>query len=537
MLQNYTAKTAIYARRSPEDKRNRQNMFRGDGVTDSIESQLLMLHQYADSQGFVNCTEYFDDNISGTTFIRHDFARMLADIQSGKIDTVIVKDLSRLGRDYIESGRYQEVVFPELGTRLIAVLDNYDSETGAGTDTAPFKNLFNDWYVKDISSKTKAALKARAAAGKYLSSGIYGYRKDPNNKNRLIPDPETAPVVKRIFNMTASGYSFRSIARTLSNEGILTPAARKNIPPRSVVSRPTDWNTSTLGDMIRNPEYLGMIVYGKSRKVSYKSKKLVAVPEDQHITTSGTHEPLVSQELWDLANDVASRHRKVDKAGETHIFSGLLRCADCGSSVAYARNAFICQRYRAYGKSENGCTSHRIPYNLLYSAVLGSVQEVTQAAREDRDGLIARLSGIGQKKQQAALASAKRELAKTEKRLTEIGELIRKAFEKNTLGNLPDDLYNSLIDGYKKERDELSPRLELLRDQITELTKETDNATQFVSLVEQYVDITKLDRDLLHRLIDHIEIGESYKENSVRYQVINIYYRFVGKIEMYPFEN
>ena len=530
MLQNHTAKAAIYARRSPEDRANRQNLFRGDGVSDSIETQILMLQQYADSQGFINYREYYDDNISGTTFSRPQFMEMLTDIKAGRIDTVIVKDLSRLGRDYIESGRYQEVIFPEMGARLIAVNDGYDSATGAGTDSAPFKNLFNDWYVKDISNKTKSALKARATAGKYLSSGVFGYKKDPHDKNHLIPDPETAPIVRRIFSMTVSGISFRAIARTLSDKGILTPAAVKGVTPRKETTRPTDWGAVTIGSIIKNPAYLGKLVYGKSRKVSYKSKKVIAAPENQLIVIEGTHEPLVSQEIWDLANEIANRHRKSNRTGGTHIFSGLIFCKDCGSSMTQSQNAFVCYRYRNFSKSENGCSSHRIPYKVLYASVLASVQEVTEEARRDRDGLIERLSGVGQKKQQAALANAKKDKARTEKRLAEIGELIRKAFEKNALGGLPDDLYNSLIDGYTRERAELTAHLESVTTQIADLMQETDNATRFVELAEQCADITELDRDLLHRLIDRIEIGDSYKENGIRYQEINIYFRFVGKI-------
>lgn len=456
--------------------------------------------------------------------------QMLSDIQQGRIDTVIVKDLSRLGRDYIESGRYQEIVFPELGTRLIAINDGYDSATGAGTDCAVFKNVFNDYYVKDISTKTRSALKARAAAGKYLSSGVYGYRKDPENKNQLIPDPDTAPIVRRIFSMTVGGISFHAIARTLSAEGILTPAAVKGITPRRETTRPTDWSAVTIGSIIRNPAYLGKLVYGRSRKVSYKSKKKIAAPEDQLIVTEGTHEPIVSQSVWDLANVIASRHKKVSGTGEVNIFSGLIFCQDCGSSMNLSRNAFACYRYRNFSTSENGCSSHRIPYKLLYASVLGSVQEVTAEARRDRDGLIAKLSGIGQKKQQASLAAARKDQGKTEKRLAEIGELIRKAFEKNVLGSLPDDVYKSLTDGYTRERAELTAHLEAVTEQIVELTKETDNATQFVELAEQYADITELDRDLIHRLIDRIEIGESYKEDGIRCQEITIYFRFVGRI-------
>lgn len=384
--------------------------------------------------------------------------------------------------------------------------------------------------MKDISTKTRSALNARAAAGKYLSSGIYGYQKDPNDKNHLIPDPETAPVVRRIYNMAISGLGFRTIARTLSDEGILTPSAVKGVAPRNKSTRPTNWSTVTVGNIIRNPVYLGKLIYGKFRKVSYKSKKIVASPENQRIITEGVHEPLVSQAVWDLANEIASRHKKPCRNGETHIFSGLLFCQDCGSSMTRERVSYVCYRYRNYGKSENGCSSHRIPYELLYASVLASVQEVTEAARRDRDGLIEKLSGMGQKKQQTALANVRKDQARTEKRLADIGELIRKAFEKNALGSLPDDMYSNLVSGYAKERDELTAHLATVTDRIADLTAQTGNAAQFVKLVEQCADVTELDRELLHRLIDRIEIGEHRKENGVRFQEISIYFRFVGKI-------
>lgn len=193
---------------------------------------------------------------------------------------------------------------------------------------------------------------------------------------------------------------------------------------------------AVIGSIIRNLAYLGKLIYGKSRNVSYKSKKTVVAPEDQLIVIEGTHEPIISQEVWDLANEIANRHKKTISKDETHIFSGLLFCADCGSSMTQNRGAYVCYRYRNFSNRENGCSSHRIPYKLIYASVLASVQEVTEEARRDRDGLIERLSGIGQKKQQAALASAKKDRARTEKRLEEIGELPRKAFEKNVLGRL-----------------------------------------------------------------------------------------------------
>lgn len=534
MLQNQRIeKVALYARRSPEDKGNRQNLFRGDGVSDSIESQLLMLQQQARCMGFLDCKEYYDDNISGTTFARPSFMEMLDDIQVGKVNTVMIKDLSRLGRDYIESGRYQEIVFPELGTRLIALDDGYDSATGAGTDMAAFKNVYNDLYVRDVSKKTRSALKARATAGKYLSSGIYGYQKDPNDKNHLVPDPETAPVVQRIFAMTIGGHSFRSIARALSEEGILTPSAYKGIAPRLASCRPTDWNPISIGDMVRDEQYLGKTIYGQRRKVSYKSKKLVENPEEARIVAEGTHEPLVSEATWTLANEVANRHRKSVTGGEPHMLAGLLYCADCGSGMAMGGNhSFVCRRYKMYNRAENGCTGHYIPYDLLFTSVWASVKDVITAARIDRDGLVARLSGVGHRKQAEALDAARKERQRAERRLGEVGALLKKAFEKNVLGTLPDEMYNTLVADYAAERATLTAKVEILAAQVDKLEQETGSAEHFVALVEKYIDVVDLDRDLAHQLIDRIEIGQSYKDpNGIKVYPIDIYFRFVGKIE------
>ena len=502
--------------------------------SDSIKNQRDLIHAYIDRDPELHLVmEGYDDGYTGTSFDRPHVREMLEAVKSGKVNCVVVKDLSRFGREYIESGQYIEKLFPELGGRFIAINDNYDTAhlDSSSSLMLPFRNLMNDSYCRDTSIKIRSHLDVKRRNGEFIGSfAVYGYAKDPENKNQLLPDPETAPVVRRIYSMVVSGVSFRSISRTLSAEGILTPAAVKGVIPRKETTRPTDWSPVTVASIIRNPVYLGKLVYGRSHKVSYKSKKVVATNEDHYIVTEGTHEAIVSQNVWDLANEVARRHKKVSGTGDVNIFSGLVFCQDCGSSMNLSRNAYVCYRYRNFSTSENGCSSHRIPYKLLYASVLGSVQEVTAEARRDRDGLIAKLSGIGQKKQQAALAAARKDQGKTEKRLAEIGELIRKAFEKNVLGDLPDDVYKSLADGYTRERAELAAHLETVTEQIAELTKEADNATQFVELAEQYVDVKELDRDLLHRLIDRIEIGESYKEDGARCQKITIYFRFVGKL-------
>ena len=517
--------TALYERLSQEDKL--------EGESNSIANQKKILERYCREHGITAYRHYDeDDGYSGTNFNRPGFQRMLADIKAGKIKRVIVKDMSRFGRDYLQVGFYTDMLFPDFGVHFIAVNDGVDSTRGENEFTA-IRNVFNEMYARDTSKKIRATWQSKGKSGEHLTTiPPYGYMKDPEDKNHLIPDPETAPVVQRIFSMVADGYSFRYIARTLASENILTPSAYRGLAPRSPLTRSTDWNPISLAGMIRDPQYLGKLVYGRKKKVSYKSRKQISTSEQEQIVVDNTHEPLVSQEIWELANDVANRNHKTTKTGKPHLFSGLLYCADCDSAMAVgAYQTFVCRRYKSYNRSENGCTSHSIPYKVLYAAVLTSIQEVTQAAQLDREALINRLSGIGHKKQQAALASARREQAKAEKRLTEIGELIRKAFEKNTLGSLPDDVYKELVDGYTKERGDLQGHFETLTKQIADLSEQTESLEKFVSLVEEYIDIQTLDRDILHRLIDKIKIGQSYTEQGVKYYPVDIYFRFVGKIQ------
>lgn len=526
-MQDQTADTALYSRLSKEDKSRGKNLEKGS--SDSIESQKMLLEQHAAEHGFRVFDHYSDDGISGTTFQRKDFIRMMEDINAGHIKTVIVKDLSRLGRDYIETGRYQEIVFPEKGVRLIALGDNYDSDDESGTDLAPFRNLFNDFYPKDISKKTRAALNARAHNGEYLGAGLYGYLKRPDDKHRLIPDEETAPIVQRIFSMAANGYGFQKIARAFSNEKIPTPGTVKGGTRRADYHKSTDWNFPTIRAILNNPMYLGCVIHGRTKKLGYKSDIIRPVPEEKWIVVEGTHEPLITQELWDLAHQVIKKRSKPMKTGEPHIFSGLLKCADCGSTMAKdGVNGFSCQRYKVYGKEQ--CSNHRITMENLSAVVLASIQKISNEIKQNRDSFIARLSSKGKQKEQLALDSFKKERRKLDNRHSEIALLIKKAFEKNALGTLPDDIYKSLIDDYAAEKEDIQRRLNLLDDRIFQMEQETKTVNNFVSLIEKYTDIQELDRDILHTLIEKIVIYQGYSENGNRYQQIDIHYRFVGQI-------
>ncbi|BDF72708.1 recombinase [Oscillospiraceae bacterium] len=524
----HTADTALYGRLSKEDRTRGMNLNKGN--SDSIESQMLMLHQYAAAHGLQVYDEYTDDGYTGTNFQRPDFMRMMEDIRAGKVKTVIVKDLSRLGRDYIESGRYQEVIFPELGTRLIAIGDGYDSDNEDGNDIAPFKNLFNDFYPRDISKKTRNALNARARNGEYLGPGLYGYCKDPNDRHKLVPDPDTAPVVRRIFSMVCGGYGFCKVARELSNEGIPTPGAVKGHGPRTGYHRPTDWHFPTVRAIVMNPMYLGHTIHGVQKKLNYKSSKMIQMPEENWIVVEGTHEPLISRETWDLAHKVISTRSKPTGKGTPHIFSGLLKCGTCGATMAKdSGNGFSCQRYKVYGKEQ--CTNHRITMEQLNTVVLASIRDVSEEVRADRDGFIERLTGKGLEGQRAACETARRERHKLEKRLSEIGPLVKKAFEKNAADLLPDDVYTALIEDYAAEKEDVIARLADLDAKIVEMEQETEGPEKFVALVEQYTDIQALDRDILHALIEKIVIHQGYKDQGVKHQEVDIYFRFIGRID------
>lgn len=524
-MPNITGDTAMYCRLSIEDKKRDSTVKKND--SNSIESQIMQLEQYAAEHGFRIYDRYLDDGVSGTTFQRKDFMRMMEDVQAGHIKTVLVKDLSRLGRDYIESGRYQEIVFPELGVRLIS-LDGYDSDKEDGNDMAPIQNVFNDFYPRDISKKTRAALKARARNGEYLGAGFYGYQRDPMDKHKLIPDEETAPIVQRVFSMVANGYGFSRIARALSNEGIPTPGAAKGYAPRVSHHRPTDWCFSTIRAIINNSMYLGNVVHGKRKKVNYKSTKLVDVPEEKWTVVESTHEPLISQELWDLAHKSIGERSKPMGTGEPHIFSGLLKCADCGSTMAKDTLAFCCQRYKIYGK--NQCSNHRITMEKLSTVVLASIQEISKEVQTNRDAFIERLSHKGVAKQQAALAVYKKERHKLDSRLSALALLIKKAFERNALGTMTDDVYQSLMTDYAAEKERIQERLGTLNSNIAEMEQETNSVNQFVALVERYINIQELDREILHTLIDKIVIHQAFKDGVNQYQQIDIYYRFIGQV-------
>ena len=429
-------KTAIYCRLSVEDK--------NVGESGSIETQKSLLRQYCKEKQFniVDC--YVDDGVSGTSFERPGFERMLADIDAGNINAVVTKDLSRFGRDYIQAGYYIEKVFKQKDVRFIAVSDNIDTANGVDDILMPIKNVINDMYCREASRKTKAAHQARAKEGKYLGGHApFGYVKNPDNKHQLIVDPPAATVVRNIFELASQGIGYGSIAKALRTENILNPQAyfNQNNPDFYKKSdywrQAFDWHVSSIMSILKNPVYTGAVVFGRTKTKIISTNRRSKTPEDEWILVEGMHEPLVSKEAWDVVQKLLAGKRRECKNGEIQIFAGLVKCGGCGSALNLASKStdnggrvhkgFSCWVYKNYGKER--CTSHAIGYKTLYTLVYDDIRRNAVFASLHEKRYLQKLLNASYEKQKKELEKSKREIRSIEKRLTELDKISSKIYE------------------------------------------------------------------------------------------------------------
>ena len=510
----------LYCRRSPDEYDN-----------DSVENQAMMLRKYAKDNGFRIVDVYQNNEYRGMTFDRPDFERMMRDLRTKRGNVVIVKDLSRLGREHIRVDTLRELEFPQMNVRLIAVADNYDGAhlTHTANSMAQVKGLFNEWHAAEASVKVRDVFKAKREAGQFISTVPHGYKRNPVDRHRLIVDEEAAAVIRRIFNMAITGDGYERIAKILANEKVLTPTAYAGHVPRTKNTTPYDWYYSTIRTILHNETYLGHTVQGRCTRISYKVKTVVNVPKEQWVRVENTHEPIISQGTWDMAQGIIHKRKRPTKKGEPHIFVGMLKCSDCDSALAKgSKGNLSCHRYKTQGKG--ACTNHHITMERLCITVLASIRAVSAEIREDRAGFIERLSGIEAKQKQREREAAGKAQGKVEKRLGEIPALIKAAFEKNATGVLPDDLFTEMMVEYKREREELTAKLDTLNAIIHEAEEKASGINEFVGLIEKYIDIEVLDRALVHELIEKIVVHQTVKVSGQRTQQVDIYYRFLGKI-------
>ena len=524
----YTA--ALYMRLSKDDD--------GAAESASIITQRKMLRSYAAEHGYVVFDEYVDDGWSGTNFDRPDFKRMIADIEAKKVNMVITKDLSRLGRDYITAGQYTEIYFPSKGVRYIAIHDGYDSDSPY-SDIAPFKNVINEMYARDTSKKIRSAFATKMRDGAYIAAfAPYGYQKDPADKNHLVVDARSGEVVKRIFRMAAEGAPPAEIARSLNERGIPPPAVYRCMTHDGLdvnaYSKRQEWTSATITKMLRNVVYLGHIAQGKTTKVSFKSQLTVRNPREQWIVVENTHESLVDQETFDLVRR-RTMARTCEKKGTFYnLFSGIAKCADCRRNMSATGTRkkgspanLTCGGYKLYGTEE--CSNHFIDYNVLYEIVQASLREQLAISREERAAVLEN----AQKKQPASAGRQERskEISSIKKRLRELEGIIAKLYEDNAAGRLGDARMTKLLPKYEQEAETLEQRMAALQNENAAPEPSFQEAREKLDkLLRQITDVTELTPKLLFKLVDHIEIGQGYYERGehgkVKHQTVKIFYRF-----------
>lgn len=524
-------RTALYCRLSKDD------MLQGD--SESIKTQKAMLTQYAKEHGFLIVEVYVDDGWSGLNFQRPDFNRMLDDIEAGKIDVVITKDLSRLGRDHLKVGHFTEIYFPMKNVRYIAVNDGVDT-ANKNNDIAALKNVMNEFYSRDNSRKIRSSIRARAKAGLYRTSfNPIGYRKSPDNHNKLIVDGETAWIVKRIFELANAGMGAHKIAKTFREEQVPCPSwwlhSRGERDYSQRFENPAnkyEWSHTVIRNIIANPLYLGHTVMCKTESI-FKVGTFKKVPKADQIRVENTHEPLVSQELFDGANAKILSRRRDTTDNFVSPFSGLVKCGTCGKALGLRywgkdrHHIYVCT---TYAHDTKACSDHRIYYEDLYNAVLADIQYHARLAYEDRDKAVALEMKMNAKADGNKGKSNESKLKQAKKRYDEVTRLFDRLYEDSLSGRISNDNFTRLIDKYQTEQEQLLGQIQNLENALQEVKDSQTNAVQWAALMADYVGIRELTAENLNLLVERIEVFDRTETDGEAEQVIRICYRFGGYI-------
>ena len=523
------------------DKENRIMFVRRYWHSDSIAD----LRQYAAEHGLTVVDEYIDDGWSGTNFERPSFQRMIDDIEDGKINCVVTKDLSRLGRNYILTGQYTEIYFPSKGVRYIAINDNVDTINGE-SELAPFLNILNEMHARQTSKKVKAAMHTRFANGAHY--GAYaplGYVKDPDKKGHLLIDPETRWIVEKIFDLAVHGRGAASITRILVEEKVPTPGwlnyerygTFANIYAGAPAEKAYAWTIAQVKSILKEETYIGHSVHNKQSNISFKNKKKVRKPQEEWYRVENTHEAIISEEVFQKVQELIASRRRKRRNGTTQIFAGLIKCADCGWSLAYGENKQNKNPYGYYHCSKYGqglrqCSMHYIRYDVLYAYVLARLQYWSMLAQKDEDKLLKRLLNASDRERNSAKKKQAAELKKAEKRKAEVDGLFAKMYEDWSAGRITEYNFNMLSEKYQNEQRELETKIRQLHETMEAAVQTAADAEKWIALMKQYVNPVELTAELLNTLIEKITVHEAVKgEDGSREQEVEIYYRFIGKID------
>ena len=524
--------TALYCRLSQDDKQ--------EGDSNSIINQKKILKKYALDRGYTNIQFYIDDGVSGTTFNRAGFQSMIADVETGKVKRVIVKDMSRLGRDYLQVGMYTEIFFPEHDVHFIAVNDGVDSNQ-EDNEFTPFRNIINEWYAKDTSKKIRAVKRSKGMAGEHIGSHPpYGYMKNPENKKEWIIDEEAAEVVREIFRLCVGGYGPTQIANILTERKILCPtyyALEKGGKPRTAL--PADkytWNGPVVAKILDRMDYLGHTVNFKTHVKSYKVHKTIYNSPDQWKVFEGTHEAIIDKETFEIVQKIRAGKRRPTRMGEMPMFSGLLYCADCGRKLSFHRKAddppekhhYLCENYRS---NTANCTMHYIRNVVVERIVLENLKEVIQYVSNYEDEFVRMIMDSDMRQRNRELSQKKKRLAEIQKRIGELDTIFQRIYEDNIIGKLSDERFMKMSKGYEDEQHTLQAEADDIQSELQQEEKKSVDVKRFLAIVKKYTDLTELTPEILREFIDKIIVHAPDKSSGRRLQEIEIIYNHIGEFD------
>lgn len=545
--------TALYERLSRDDEMV--------GDSNSIVNQKKMLEDYAKQNGYTNIEHFTDDGYSGGSFDRPDWKRMIAGIEDGSIGTVIVKDMSRIGRDYLQVGFYTEVMFKEKEVHFIAIANGVDNQKRESSEFAPFLNIMNEWYIRDSSRKVTTVLRARGMEGKHTTNNaIYGYRKSEEDKNQWVIDEEAAEVVRRIYRMSLEGKGPYEIARILSEEQIERPSyylAKRGLGTcrsNNNTATPYVWRGATVRDILSKPEYMGHTVNFRSYKESYKDKRAKKTPKEDWVIFKNTQEAIVSEEMWNKVQGLRKTARRTDTVGEANPFTGLLYCADCGAKMynhrggaGRARNwkgelngkrrpdrdEYNCSTYNLSRQSyDKQCSQHYIRTEVVRKLVLETIKAVSDYVITNEEEFINRIYSSSRDKQKESIKFLKRKIAQDTKRVNELNMLMKKLYEDNISGKLSDKRFEFMLSEFENEQDTLEISMENAKAEIEKYESDTVRADKFIELVKRYTDFSELTTPMLNEFVEKILVHEADYSSGERVQEVEIYLNFIGKFEL-----
>ena len=509
------------------------------GDSDSIVHQRQMLHKYAHEQGFANIMEFVDDGYSGANFTnRPQFQQMLHMVENGEIGIIVVKDLSRLGREYIQMGMFTEIIFPKNNVRFIAIGDGVDSNKGEN-DIAVFRNLFNDFHVRDTSRKVRAVKDMQAKQGKRVNGALTPYGYDYcRDTEKLVINEKQAKVIKRMFELCASGLGPAKIGRLFTTEGIPTPYEAKGITDGGYVKYPNRWSESTIARMLERKEYVGHTENKKTYVLSYKNKKRIKNDESDRLLFLNTHEPIVDSQAFEIVQKIRQNRRRPTKMGEQPMFSGLVHCYDCGShhylfrgtTVDPSQFSYNCGTYRS--KARHKCTPHGIRVVVLEQLVMEHINMVTSYVAENEKAFAESLMKKSQSAKKSEVASKKRDYDKAKRRISELDKLFTQLYEDRTLGSLSEERFAKMTANYEQEQSTLIAFITAYEKEQSETAETFSGIDKFLKIARKYLHLQELNGTILRELVERIVVHEKVKGNGKTTQQIDIHYNFVGVVEV-----